>query len=406
MTRRLMVNLVTVLLLGIVMVTWVVTQMLGTAIVGAPIRVVADFAASGGVFTNQEVTYRGVLVGRVGELALSEDGVDIELLIDEEWAERIPESVAATVRSKSAVGEQFVNLTPAYETNETLDEGDRIPRERTSLPVDFQELLQSLDRVLVDVEPETARRVVTDLADGIGGHAEEIGTILGSLGTLAEGFASVGPEQQRLLDNATSAGAEFLATKESLTKAIAAADEVFAGIGDEPDELRRLFEANDRFARAGIELLARQGRNLASGIGGLADFMTFQLAERATIEDALTYVPQFLHAIEDASIPWVAPDGRRFYRIRVGLVLDNVRAFWPCKYGGLPQEYERQAHVRMPRQIPTGRPCVKEPADTNTASMDALLDELEGWAERHPAREVPTSRDNLVHGGETQTPAS
>ena len=42
----------------------------------------ADFAASGGVFTNQEVTYRGVLVGQVGEMTLGEDGVNVQLLID------------------------------------------------------------------------------------------------------------------------------------------------------------------------------------------------------------------------------------------------------------------------------------------------------------------------------------
>lgn len=380
MTRRLFVNLVTVVVLAIVMIAWVVTQIIGSGGVGAPFRVVADFAASGGVFTNQEVTYRGVLVGRVGQLALNDDGVDIELLIDPEWSGKIPDALTARVQSKSAVGEQFVNLTPSEGSDGTLEDGDRIARSATELPVDFQELLQSLDRVLVDVPPETTRRLVTNLAEGLGGRGEELGTILSSLGTLADGFASVAPEGSRLIDNSTMVGAEFVASKDALARAIRAADDVFAGLGDEPEELREMFAANDRFARQGIALLARRGRDLASGIGGLADFMTFQLAERQTIEDSLTYVPQFLQAIEDASIPWRAPDGRRFYRIRVGLVLDNVRASWPCKYGGLPQEYERQAHERSERRTPTGRPCVKDSTDAS-ASMDALLGSLKSWGE-------------------------
>ena len=37
-----------------------------------------------------------------------------------------------------------------------------------------------------------------------------------------------------------------------------AADQVLTGIGDEPEELKRLFAANDRFARDGIDLLARK----------------------------------------------------------------------------------------------------------------------------------------------------
>ncbi|MGH2757609.1 MAG: MCE family protein [Actinomycetota bacterium] len=384
--RKILVNLVVILMLGVLTVGWVVTRLIGSGGFDAPFRVTADFAASGGVFTNQEVTYRGVLVGQVGEMALNEDGVDIELLIDPQWAGKIPASVDAAVRSKSAVGEQFVNLTPAGDSADMLSDGDTIPRDQTSLPVDFQDLLRSLDLVLGDVEPETTRRLVSNLATGTRGHAGDIATILDSLGTLATGFASVAPEQRRLLDNATDAGTAFLETKDSFSRAIRAADQVFAGIGDEPEELERLFAANDRFARAGIALLARHGDDLAGGIGGLADFMSFQRAERETIGDTLTYVPQFLHAIEDASVLWRAPDGREFYRIRAGLILDNVPSSWPCKYR-LPFEHERQAHVRTDRPVPTEQRCESVETATNE-SMEALVQALKTWARSHPAEEL------------------
>src|SRR5687767_11106427 len=107
-----MINLAFVLLLGIVMVGWVLFSLVGGGAFTEPLRVTADFASSGGVFTNQEVTYRGVLVGKVGDLVLNADGVDIELLIDPEWEGTIPSDLLATVQSKSAVGEQFVNLSP------------------------------------------------------------------------------------------------------------------------------------------------------------------------------------------------------------------------------------------------------------------------------------------------------
>lgn len=379
---RLLINLITVLLLGVLTVGWVIVRLVGGGAFEERFRVTVDFATSGGVFTNQEVTYRGVLIGKVGRMSLNTDGVDVELDIEPEWRGRIPEDVAVTVQSKSAVGEQFVNLTPLSDSSDKLEDGDVIARERTSLPVDFQELLSSLDRVLSDVPPETTQRLIGNLAEGLKGRAEDIAVILESLGTLSDAFASVAPEQQRLLDNATRAGSEFLATKDEFARAIRAADRVFAGLGDEPEELSRLLQTNDRLAREGIDLLARHGGALHDGISSLADLVEYQLREKEEVLKSLEYTPQFLRAIEDASVPWRSPDGREFYRIRVGLVYDNVEATWPCKYE-LPPEYDRHYFVRDRRDVPTEGKCV-EPDEGATTAETSFLAAMD----RYQAEEV------------------
>lgn len=389
LTPRLAVNMGVVLLLFVVTVGWVVTRVVGPQLTGGQFTVTADFAESGGVFTNQEVTYRGVLVGRVGDLELNEDGVDIELLIDREWEGRIPAESIARIQSKSPVGEQFVNLTPSAahppSSDETLSDGSAIARANTELPVDFQRLLSTLDRVLADVPPEASRRVVRELAAGLRGRGDDIATILSSLGTLADSFADVAPEQKRLLDDATAAGAEFVRTRDSFAAAIQAADRVAAGIGDEPEELRALFAANDRVARAGIRLLARRGDDFESGIGALSDLVAFQLEQRAQIEGTLEYLPGFLHAIEDSAVPWRSPDGRKFYRIRVGLILDNVPSSWPCKYER-PEEWERFPFERDERPVQTSMSCIEE-GDEAAREVRKLVRSLRAWSKANPAPE-------------------
>jgi phospholipid/cholesterol/gamma-HCH transport system substrate-binding protein len=402
LTPRLAVNLAVVVLLFVVTVGWVVTSVVGPELTGGRFDVTADFADSGGVFTNQEVTYRGVLVGRVGEMTLNDDGVDIELLIENEWEDRIPADAVARIQSKSAVGEQFVNLTPGSGAETMLADGDRIPRERTKLPVDFQQLLSSLDRVLADVPPEASRRVFQELAGGLRGRGDDIASILGALGTLADTFADVAPEQQRLLESSTRAGAEFLRTKDAFAAALRAADRVAAGIGDEPEELRALFAQNDRFARAGIRLLARRGDDLESGIGALSDLVAFQLDQREQIEDALKYLPGFLHAVEDASVPWRSADGRKFYRIRIGLVLDNVPESWPCKYE-LPSDHERFPFERDARPVITKMDCVETEADLSP-KIKALVKGLRAYALAHPLPE-PAERTKLTDDREDDAAA-
>ena len=392
MTRRLLANLITVLLLGVVTIGWLISNVIGNGLFNAPFEVTADFASSGGVFTNQEVTYRGVVVGKVGDLTLNDDGVDIHLLIDNEWAGKIPATVTAKVQSKSAVGEQFVNLTPPdpsttpsitiLTNHETLAAGDEIPREQTELPVDFQELLQSLDRVLQDVPPGTVRNLTHNLATGLRGRSGDIASIFDSLAKLSKAFASVAPEQKRLLSNATVAGQEFLRTKDEFASAIQSADKVFEGIGDEPEELRALFRANDLLAREGSELLARRGDDLAQGISSLADFVDYQYAEQDSVIQSLEHVPQFLHAVEDASVPWKAPNGNTFYRIRIGYVYDNVRSSWPCKYK-LPEGYERQPQVRGERKTITSMRCLPTPPEETTEAVKTLVAALRTWMRDH-----------------------
>src|ERR1700710_1858437 len=72
----------------------------------------ADFPDSGGIFTNAEVTYRGVAVGPVGSLHLIDKGVRVDLNLDDCKSAKVPTDTAATVSDRSVIGEQYVNLIP------------------------------------------------------------------------------------------------------------------------------------------------------------------------------------------------------------------------------------------------------------------------------------------------------
>lgn len=399
LNRRLLVNLVAVLMLGIVTVGWLVTQLVGSGGLSRPFTVTADFRSSGGVFTNQEVTYRGVLVGKVGSLSLNDNnGVDIQLEISPEWRGKIPSDVVASVQSKSAVGEQFVNLTPLSSSGPRLTDGSVIPRDHTKLPVDFQSLLRSIDAVLGNVDPARARDLIKALSTGVAHRGDDIATILRSLGTLASSFARSAPHTKSLLSNATQAGAAFLRTKDEFAAAMRSADKVATAVGEIPQSLKHFFAANNRLAITGSALLAQHGTQLAGGIKALADFTDYQLAHRNALEDSLKFVPQFLHAVEDSSIPWQSPDGRRFYRIRTGLVLENERSSWPCKYK-LPLHYERYPHVRDARRTITTGECLPSTAESDADEAVALVTALQAWSDRHAAFSTPGRSSSAKAGG-------
>lgn len=88
---------------------------------------------TGGLYTHSNVTYRGVSVGRVGPIELTDDGVEAELRIEKD-APKIPDGLKAVVASLSSVGEQYVDLRPTCTGGPYLANGSVIDQADTTVP--------------------------------------------------------------------------------------------------------------------------------------------------------------------------------------------------------------------------------------------------------------------------------
>jgi phospholipid/cholesterol/gamma-HCH transport system substrate-binding protein len=140
----------------------------------------ADFRDSGGIFTNAEVTYRGVGVGRVGALHLTDRGVRVDLRIRDCSGADIPADSAASVSDRSVIGEQYVDLRPPHGTGPYFRGGEVIPMSRTSIPVSPQELLSNFDALVTSVGTGTLRTVVDELGAAFNDRGPDLGRLLDS----------------------------------------------------------------------------------------------------------------------------------------------------------------------------------------------------------------------------------
>ena len=125
-TRRTKIQLLAFAIITLLGVTFVGARyaQLDRLIIDQSYTVVAHYPMSGGIFAGGEVTYRGVGIGKVSELELTDEGVDVYLEIDNEWDE-IPTDTRALVGNRSALGEQYVELQPNVD-----DEDGHLPRGR------------------------------------------------------------------------------------------------------------------------------------------------------------------------------------------------------------------------------------------------------------------------------------
>jgi phospholipid/cholesterol/gamma-HCH transport system substrate-binding protein len=172
---------------------------LGQGVLDLRYKVYVDLADSGGIFSNAEVTYRGVTVGRVGPLHLTRDGVRVELRIDR--GKKVPANgVQAYVLNRSGVGEQYVDLRPAG-NGPSLKNGDVIQRDHTHLPVQTYELLQNVDALVRTVNPKDLGTVVDELDKGLSGTAPDLQALLDSNKRILDALNNTYPETIQLLNN-------------------------------------------------------------------------------------------------------------------------------------------------------------------------------------------------------------
>jgi phospholipid/cholesterol/gamma-HCH transport system substrate-binding protein len=141
--------------------------------------VVAHFPESGGIFTGGEVTYRGVRVGQVERMELTDEGVDVHLSIEKDF-DSIPADTLAVVGNRSAVGEQYVELQPQADSEPFLGDDSEIPVENTRTPIKTQTLLTNLSNTVESVDKEALQTTVTELGKAFSGTGEDLGRMIDS----------------------------------------------------------------------------------------------------------------------------------------------------------------------------------------------------------------------------------
>ena len=345
-----------------------------------------DLPASGGLYPTSVVTYRGTEIGRVESIDVNRTGVRAVLTLNSDTP--IPSDVSAAVHSRSAVGEQFLELTPrthaAGDAVPNLADGATIPVDRVRIPPDIGNLLDATNKALQAIPQDNLRVVVDEAAKAVGGLGPELSRIVdGSTSLAIEGGKSV-DQLTQLIDQSppvlnsqvqtSDSIATWAARTASITGQLKAQDQAFGDLlnigGPALGEGRALF---DRVAPALPVLLA----NLVS-LGDIA------VAYRNDIEQMLVLYPQGTAVMSAIAL---ADSGvKQAYR---GIYLDfnlNLNTPPPCNTGFLPVRQQRSPSDQDYPDRPAGELYCRVPQDSdlNVRGVRNIP------CETNPAKRAPT----------------
>ena len=175
---------------------------------GNPFTVHMYLTESGGIFTNAEVTERGVTIGRVGAMNVRSDSahcgsaghcVEVDLQIDN--GKKIPAQLHATVAELSAVGEQYVDLEPDTDSGPYLQKNSIISIQDTTIPPDTATLLVDLDKLVNSVNRQHLATVIDELGKGFNGVGPSLQALIDNGNALTQQAIDTLPQQLQLIND-------------------------------------------------------------------------------------------------------------------------------------------------------------------------------------------------------------
>ncbi|MGV0836848.1 virulence factor Mce family protein [Mycolicibacterium thermoresistibile] len=156
---------------------------------------VAYFTQTLALYPGDKVQIMGVHVGNIDSIEPAGDSMKVTFHYDSKY--KLPHNVGASILNPSLVASRTIQLSPPYTGGDTFPDGGTIPLDRTQVPVEWDDLRNSIDRILTDLGPTREQpmgpfgEVIDSFADGLAGKGEQLNQTLNNLSealtTLNEG---------------------------------------------------------------------------------------------------------------------------------------------------------------------------------------------------------------------------
>ncbi|MCW2651882.1 MAG: MCE-family protein [Mycobacterium sp.] len=127
-----------------------------------------------------KVKYRGIQVGKVKQIGLSDDEAELTLAIDSNQIRYIPSNAPVRIASTTVFGAKSVEfLPPAKPSGSPLRPGAHVQASAVQLEVNT--LFQTLVDVLDKIDPVNLNATLSALSEGLRGHGDDLGATLAGL---------------------------------------------------------------------------------------------------------------------------------------------------------------------------------------------------------------------------------
>jgi phospholipid/cholesterol/gamma-HCH transport system substrate-binding protein len=294
--RGIKVRIAAFLVLSAVGIVYIAGTYLGLVdrVLGRGITVHATLPTSGGLFEGSEVTYRGVKIGKVSSMHATEDGVRLDLALED--GTQLPLSSTMYVHNLSAVGEQYLDFEPPDDEKPYAEAGDTLTGTADSLPVDEGDLLVELDQFVNSVDQKSLQIVVKELGDMFDDTGVPLQRLLDNGSEFVQQASDHTADTIKLLDK----GKRVLSTQQGESENIRTLSHDLRGItdalADSDDDLETVLQGTPGTAKELNALLTDLEPTLPILLGNAVSINQVVVSHLAGVEQLLVTYPRTISA--------------------------------------------------------------------------------------------------------------
>ena len=342
------------------------------------LTVTMELPAAGGLYRFANVTYRGVQIGKVKSVSLTENGAEAVLSLN--TSPKVPADLEANVLSVSAVGEQYVDLRPRTDAGPYLEDGSRISVSNTTVPQEVGPMLDQLSTLVDSIPGDRISDLLDETFKAFNGAGPDFGSLLDSGATLSEQLNSVSDESRSLIDDSGPLLDSQAETADSIRTWARSLEGVSAQLVQNDPQIRALLQRGPGFAQEVSGLLNQIKPTLPVLLANLTTLGQILVTYNPSLEQLLVVFPNALSSQQSFGLGKNNPTGLALSDFSL-TISDPV----PCTVGFLPPSQWRSPADTTVVDTPDDLYC-KLPQDSPIGVRGARNYPCMG----HPGKRAPT----------------
>ncbi|WP_067662578.1 MCE family protein [Nocardia miyunensis] len=344
-------------------------------------QVKVELTYNANLYKTANVTYRGETVGRVVDLQPDHNGVTATLSMFSRI--KIPADLDAAVHSRSAIGEQYIDLTPRTDAAPYLRDGDVIPVDRTSVPQDIGPLLDTVNRSLDALPQGNLQTLIDESYNAFHGTGPSLARLLDA------SHALVGATHDNL-----PAITSLLTDSEPVLDAVQASDPTIRSWAHNVASLTGQLSADDKQVRD-LLVSGRAAADQATALfqqlrpttpillANLVSLGQVAVTYNPSLEQVLVLLPQAASAMDVVTYPNRKSTHAGYLSFNLNLNLPE-----PCTVGYLPATQRRDGSAQ---DAPT-RPAQPLYCALPQSARDVVRGARNYPCMGHPGKRAPTAQ--------------
>jgi phospholipid/cholesterol/gamma-HCH transport system substrate-binding protein len=342
------------------------------------IDVKMEMPAAGGLYRFSNVTYRGVQVGKVTDVKLTENGAEATLTLN--TSPKIPANLQAEVRSVSAVGEQYVDLRPRTDSGPFLKDGSVIEQSNTTIPQEVGPMLDQLSSLVNSIPKDRIADLLDESFKAFNGAGPDFQSLLDSASKLTNDVNGVSDQTRSLIDDSGPLLDSQAETADQIRTWAHSLSGVSAQIAENDPQIRSILQRGPGFAGEVSSLLDQVKPTLPILLANLTTVGQILVTYNPSIEQVLVIFPGIIAAEQSFGLPKNNPTG-----LPSGDFALTVNDPPPCTVGFLPPSQWRNPADETVVDTPDNLYC-KLPQDAPVSVRGARNYPCMG----HPGKRAPT----------------